>query len=225
MKEILAQVTKIDAYKAYIQNINFPCVAARAALKNEHIHCLEVGHMACPHDDSNILKFIYNFIDIYRNLTEPFHSAAVIFDAPQTMSEQLFDQLLWQRLQALSNLDAAQYKYDSRVDADPQSPNFSFSLKQEAFFIIGLHPGSSRPTRQFSYPALVLNPHDQFESLRTLERYSKMQSIIRKRDIAYSGSVNPMLEDFGTASEVYQYSGKQYDHQWQCPLKLNHEKS
>ena len=108
MKEILEQATKIDAYKSYIQNINFPCVAARAALRNEHIHCIEVGHMACPNDDINILKFIYNFVDIYRNSTEPFHSAAVIFDAPQTMSEQLFDQLLWQRLQALSNLDAAQ---------------------------------------------------------------------------------------------------------------------
>jgi FPC/CPF motif-containing protein YcgG len=34
-----------------------------------------------------------------------------------------------------------------------------------------------------------------------------------------------MLEDFGEASEVYQYSGRQYDEQWQCPLKIYHAKS
>jgi hypothetical protein len=41
---------------------------------------------------------------------------------------------------------------------------------------------------------------------------------VRKRDIAYSGSINPMLNDFGNASEVYQYSGKQYTSDWVCPF-------
>jgi FPC/CPF motif-containing protein YcgG len=49
-----------------------------------------------------------------------------------------------------------------------------------------------------------------------------MKDVVRKRDIAYSGSVNPMLTDFGNASEVYQYSGRKYEDTWQCPLKINH---
>lgn len=214
----------IADFKNFIENKSFPCVAARAALANNQINCMVAGHMACPKDDMEILNFIYSFVDKYRKSDEPFQSAAILFNAPEIFSEQEFDQLMWQRLQALSNLDAGNYGYDKRVAANPQSPDFSFSLKEEAFFIIGLHPASSRPTRQFQYPALVFNPHAQFETLRKKEQYGKMKSIIRKRDIAYSGSVNPMLEDFGTASEVYQYSGKKYDHQWICPLKLQHAK-
>ncbi len=49
-----------------------------------------------------------------------------------------------------------------------------------------------------------------------------MKNAIRKRDVAFSGSVNPMLEDFGKTSEVYQYSGRNYDSNWQCPLKITH---
>ena len=215
---------KIADYKAFIENKEFACVAARAALAHNQISCMVAGHMACPKDDVEILNFIYTFVDKYRNSTEPFQSVSIIFDAPETFSEEEFDNLMWLRLQALSNLDARNFSYDNRVDINPQSPDFSFSLKEEAFFIIGLHPASSRPTRQFKYPTLVLNPHAQFETLRKNNQYTKMKSIIRKRDIAFSGSINPMLEDFGTASEVYQYSGKKYDQQWTCPLKLQHAK-
>ena len=138
------------------------------------------------------------------------------------MFDELFDELLWQRLQALANLDSNIYPFDKRVNNSPSSPDFSFSLKEEAFYIIGLHAGSSRESRRFSYPALVFNPHAQFEELRGSGKYEMMKNVVRKRDIAYSGSVNPMLEDFGVASEVYQYSGRKYDNTWQCPLKINH---
>ena len=85
-----------------------------------------------------------------------------------------------------------------------------------------MYPSSSRPLRRFSYPVLVFNPHLQFELLRRSGKYEKMQQVVRKRDIAISGSIKPMLKDFGEASEVYQYSGRKYDETWQCPSKINH---
>jgi FPC/CPF motif-containing protein YcgG len=105
---------------------------------------------------------------------------------------------------------------------DVSSPQFSFSLCSEAFYIIGLHPASNRKARQFSHPALVFNPHAQFELLRHGMKYEPMKLAVRKRDTSYSGSVNPMLQDFGTQSEVSQYSGRIYDKGWSCPLKINH---
>jgi hypothetical protein len=45
-----------------------------------------------------------------------------------------------------------------------------------------------------------------------------MKAVVRKKDMVLAGSINPMLTNFGEASEVYQYSGKQYDKNWQCPL-------
>lgn len=179
-------------------------------------------HMICPNDDKIILQFLYSFIEEYRSSKEFYHSAAIIFKKPGIHSEEMFEEILWQRLQALADLDAKNHDYDKRVSTDPSSANFSFSLKEEAFYIIGLHPSSSRASRQFKYPTLVFNPHALFEQLSETTKYDKMKVAVRKRDMTHSGSINPMLKDFGEASEVYQYSGRHYDETWQCPLKINH---
>lgn len=215
----------INEYKTYIENKDFPCVAARASFSKNQTKVMVADHIGYAIDDNSILKFMYAFVDEYRSSNNAFDSAAIIFKCQQVLSEEMFDSMMWQRLQALSTLDAKQYNYDNRVTADPNSANFSYSLKEEAFFIIGLHKASSRPARQFTYPTLVFNPHAQFELMKETEQYSKMQKIVRKRDVSYSGSVNPMLQDFGNASEVYQYSGKKYDNQWQCPLNIHHAKN
>lgn len=210
-----------EDFKSFIEDKMFPCVAAKAALAKEQMDIFVAGHLACPKDDRDILDFIYKFVDQYRASEKDFHTACVIFPETHPLNEQAFDRLFWDRLQALSDLDGMNYPYDKRVDQNPASPNFSFSLKEEAFFIIGLFPGSSREARKFRYPAIVFNPHEQFEELRTLKRYDKMKNIVRKRDIEASGSINPMLQDFGDASEVYQYSGLRYDKNWECPFKYN----
>ena len=215
----------INEYIAFIKNKDFPCVAARASLDRNKISVMVADNIACPKDDLTALNFIYHFVDEYRNSINRYNSLAIIFKGPQICTEEIFDYFMWQRLQALSILDAERYKYDKRVDPDPSAANFSFSLKEEAFFVIGLHKLSSRAARQFSYPTLVFNPHAQFELLKETAQYVRMQKIVRKRDLSYSGSVNPMLQDFGNASEVYQYSGRKYDQQWQCPLNIHHAKN
>lgn len=206
----------------HLEDVSFPCVAAKASLVKDQQRVLVAGHMACPKDDYAILNFIYDFVDNYRKSDSPFNSAVVIFEQPSVLTEAAFDQFFWQRLQALSDIDAHKFDYDPRVSDNPESDNFSFSLKSEAFFCIGLHPASSRPARRFKYPAIVFNPHNQFEQLRQNNQYQKMKNIIRKRDTALAGGINPMLNDFGTSSEVYQYTGQRLDEQWQCPLHINH---
>ena len=209
-------------YFDFIQNKDFPCVAAKTALTWNQLQCLVVDHMACPKDDQVILDFLYRFVSDYRASDKLYHSAAIIFKGPENPNEAQFEEFFWQRLQAVSNLDARRYGYDARVVADPTSPDFSFSLKEEAFFVIGLHPGSSRRARQFKYPTLVFNAHAQFEQIREANRFDSLRQTIRTRDIAYSGSVNPMLQDFGQASEVYQYTGRAYDEAWKCPFLSQH---
>ncbi|AYA35694.1 YqcI/YcgG family protein [Hymenobacter oligotrophus] len=209
-------------YLAFINNKEFPCVAAKTALTWNQLHCLVVDHLACPKDDADILQFIYDFVDDYRQSEKLYHSAAVVFKGPEETTEAMFEQLFWQRLQSLSNLDARRYGYDPRVVADPTSPDFSFSLKEEAFFVIGLHPGSSRAARRFKYPTMVFNAHQQFEQLRENGRYEYLQQTIRKRDEAFSGSINPMLANFGEASEAHQYTGSLHDDSWKCPFLSQH---
>lgn len=212
----------IKEYLDFLSNKDFPCVAAREAVARQQVSSFVAGHMACPKDDAAILNFLYTFIDEFRQTTDVFHSAAIIFRLPVIENEQVFDNFMWQRLQSLANIDATRYGYDSRVSADPASENFSFSIKEEAFFVVGLHPQSSRPTRQFTYPVLTFNPHVFFVKLRETGQYAKLKNIVRKRDLSYSGSINPMLDEHGKSSEVFQYSGRQYSNDWECPLKINH---
>ena len=211
----------IEEYKSFLFRKEYPCIAARAAIQKQQVGVFVADHMACPKDDKAILNFLYNFVDGYRNSDNLFNSAAILFKGPETVSEEEFERLLWERLQAIENMDAQQYPYDKRVSSDTKSRDFSFSIKEEAFYIIGLHPQSSRNARRFKYPGLVFNPHQQFEILRKSSRYDKMKKIVRQLDTVFSGSVNPMLQDFGNAPEVLQYSGRKVDGSWECPLKIN----
>jgi uncharacterized protein len=215
----------IADYLAFISRPDFPCVAARAAFANDQIRCFVAGNMLCPADDKNILDFIYQFVDDYRNAKSIYHSATVIFTGPEIPGEEYFDELLWRKLQSFSNLDAVNYNYDKRVSDDPSSPHFSYSLKEEAFFVIALHPASSRLSRRFKYPTLVFNPHEQFEILREQRHYEHMKQTVRNRDIKLSGTINPMLDDYGSSSEALQYSGRKYEGDWKCPLQIAHGKS
>ena len=210
-----------NEYYNFLSNKAFPCVAAKDAMAKGNIKLFVADNIGCPKDDKAILDFMYSFTAFYRKSIKGFYSAAIIFKQPEILNEEMFDALLWQRLAALRSLDALQYQHDSRVAANPTDSNFSFSMMEEAYFIVGLNPMSSRPARRFKYATLVFNPHAQFEAMKKDARYEKMKTIVRKRDVSFSGSVNPMLTDFGEASEVYQYSGKNYDSQWKCPLPFN----
>jgi FPC/CPF motif-containing protein YcgG len=211
-----------EKYINFILNKNFPCIGAKAALGKKQLHCIVAGNMACPADDKAILDFLYDFTDKYRLSPGHFHSAAILFDGPEILSEEIFETLLWQRLQALADLDAARFGYDKRVSPDTASPDFSFSLKEEAFFILGMHPFSSRAARRFDHPALIFNPHAQFEEMKKTNKYYMIQQAVRKRDLVFSGSINPMLNDHGKSPETLQYSGKNYKEPLQCPLKIRH---
>ena len=66
---------------------------------------------------------------------------------------------------------------------------------------------------------MVFNSHAQFEILRKNGKYTKLQKIIRKKDLEINGSINPMVKNFGEGSEAKQYSGRYVNDNWKCPLK------
>lgn len=166
-------------------------MAAKTTLTWQQINCL-VDHLACPKDDTAILDFICEFVDTYRQSEKLYHSAVVIFRGPTAPTEALFEELFWQRLQLRANLGAQRYGNDPRVVADPASPELSFSLKGEAFFVMSLHPGSRRSVRQFQHPTLVFNAHAHFEQIRANGRYNGLRDTIRTRTAHSSGARCPL---------------------------------
>lgn len=214
-----------ESYHDFINQKDFPCIAAKAAISKNQVRIFVCDHIACPKDDYAITKFIHDFVEEYQKDRKLYSSAVVIFKEPHSCSEEEFDALMWQRLQSISDIDAMQYPWNQKISRDPESPQFSFCIKEEPLYIVGLHPGSHRESRHFQYPAIVFNPHDQFQKLRDANKYAAMKNAVRKRDEKFSGNVNPMLADFGEESEVYQYSGRVYDKDWECPFKSNHAKN
>jgi FPC/CPF motif-containing protein YcgG len=212
----------VDELTRMVDAAGYPCVGAKAVVARHQLSSYAATDIRQPQDDRAIAEFLNDFIDRYRRLPSVLCSAAVIFDEPQDLSEPDFEKYLWQRLQALADIDAETCAYDIRVSNDPTAKNFGFSIHAEALYVIGLHPGSSRRARRFPRPAIIFNPHAQFELLRERGKYDVMKRAVRQRDQEYSGSVNPMLADFGMSSEAVQYSGMQHGNNWKCPFASGH---
>ncbi|MBC7529949.1 MAG: YqcI/YcgG family protein [Oligoflexus sp.] len=200
----------------YVANIGFPCVGAKTALAKDQIEICVADSIFSSHNDDDILKGLYRFIAEYQKDKAIFRSFIVVFCDELDINDEDFESALWTRLQSLNDKDI--FPWDASVSQNPEDKTFSFSAGNKAFYIVGMHPGSSRKARRFPLPALVFNMHEQFEQLRASGQYQKMRSLIRRRDEAFSGSSNPMLEDFGDNSEAVQYSGRQISGEWKCPF-------
>ncbi len=213
-----AAIEAEELFCSYIDQERFPCLAAKTAVARGHVEFFHGSAIDCPADDKSLLQALTLFGQAEEGAS-PFRSFAALFPHSPLQSPQAFECSLWRRLQHLHDLDARQSPWDDEVESDPHSPDFSMSLGGNAFYIVGLHPGSPRRARRFPVTALVFNLHRQFQQLRTEDRYARFSEAIIERDIAFHGSANPMLDEHGVSSEARQYSGRAVDDDWVCPFK------
>lgn len=207
----------IQNFERFVAADAFPCVGAKAALNRDQMTFLVQDDLRCrPHDST--VRSIQEFSQRYHADSPLFLSLVVLFRQPEGLTEESFEKYLWRYLQRMHELDARKYSWDATVSQDSNSDDFSFSIGERAYYVVGLHPGASRAARRFAYPALVFNLHDQFERLRADGRYDGIRDTIVTRDTEVEGTQNPMLEKFGTSSEARQYSGRAVDDQWKCPF-------
>jgi FPC/CPF motif-containing protein YcgG len=208
-----------DEFRDFIRATEFPCVGAKSALSRGTMNVLVGRDITSAWDDLRVYSALHGFAGRYRADPGLFRSVALIFPDSPPLDEETFERNLWKRLQSLTDKDEwLGQEVDPRVSDDPEDPHFSLSFGGEAFFVVGLHPGASRPARRFRVPVLVFNLHDQFEQLRADGRYEKLRSAIIARDVALAGSPNPMLARHGTLSEARQYSGRAVGPEWKCPF-------
>jgi uncharacterized protein len=205
------------AFREFISEPVFPCVGAKAALGQGHLEILVAGDMRDSDFDVAIVQAVQTFANRAHDETA-FASFCVVFPDTPPLTEALFEHALWQRLQALHDLDTQRYAWDPAVSSDPRRPDFGLSLGGRGFYVIGLHPDASRPARRFDRAAMVFNLHSQFDRLRAEGLYDKLKEAISERDVALAGSVNPMLAAHGVKSEAPQYSGRIVGAEWSCPF-------
>lgn len=205
-----------EQYKDFILKYKHPCIMAKTVFSMENYVINTYDSFYKTDVILQLLNDLESYIENYDFESNEFQSFLAVFPNSEFDSEIEFETHLWEFLQKLHEYDDCEW--DSNVSNNPESPNFSFSIKGKAFYVVGLHPKSSRMARQSPYPTLVFNLHWQFEKLREMGTYKKVKKRIRKRDKKLQGNINPVLKDFGKATETRQYSGRHVEENWKCPF-------
>ncbi|ALJ04144.1 hypothetical protein APS56_02805 [Pseudalgibacter alginicilyticus] len=203
-------------YKHFIINKNHPCVMANSVFTMDNYKLNIYDDINSEEIISAVLLNIENYLNNYDYESKEFQSLIICFKNNKFKTELEFENALWNFLQRLHNYDDA--PWDESVSSDPNDPNFSFSIKNKAFYIIGMHPESSRLARKAPYCTIVFNLHYQFEKLREMGAYERVKKRIRSRDKELQGFINPVLADFGLDAETKQYSGRNVEKDWKCPF-------
>ena len=201
----------------------YPCTGAISAFSQ---HCYRFGlypELACDSAVRAVCHDLYCFCHEFTSIDDNFITFVAMFRGPAIQSERHFEDLLWNQLQGMHALDSGFFIWDKSVESDPTSHHFSYSIGGRAMFVIGMHPEASRLARTLPYPTLVFNLHEQFERLRARGKLEAMKQTIQAREIAFQGSINPMLADFGENSEARQYSGRAVSDNWGMSLSLTQE--
>jgi uncharacterized protein len=207
-----------QALEEFLLGSRFTCVGGKAAWKRGAVVHRHYGQLADPGECRQVYGDLLEFAKSGDDIDKYYATFLASFDGPKEISERKFEELLWQELQLLHELDLAHYSWAPGADSDPVSKLFAYSLGGKAFFIVGLHPNSSRYTRQLNFPALVFNSHNLIERIRENGMFERMRRVIEKKELALQGSVNPMLADFGEVPESRQYSGRAVERDWRCPF-------
>ena len=207
-----------DSFRALVANSRFSCVGAKAAVGSGSYRVGHYGALGSRAAAAGLARDLYSFVGELAEMEGEFSTFVASFEDPTAIDEEAFERLLWKQLQRLHEEDRRYHRWDPSVSEDPEDPKFAFSFAERAFFVVGLHPASSRFARRFAWPTLVFNAHEQFHRLREEDRYGRMQEVIRSRERNLQGTLNPNLGEFGVRSEARQYSGRPAEADWRCPF-------
>jgi FPC/CPF motif-containing protein YcgG len=205
-------------FSAFVGDERFPCLAGKGAVHRGD-HTLRVyGALGSREAAVALGRDLAEFVRRGAADGQRLRAFVAVFGGRVPADEIAFERQLWRQLQRLQEQDDPGADWDPGVSDDPESAQFSFSFGGRALFVVGLHPASSRLSRRFRWPTLVFNPRAQFERLRADGRFERLRALVRERDIALQGDLNPNLADFGEQSEARQYSGRATEPDWHCPF-------
>lgn len=207
-----------DSFRALVLNPKFSCVGAKSAFRTDSYRFGVYPTMTGPDATTALAHDLWSFVEEQEQFGDNFYTFVASFAHPVVSSELEWERLVWTQLQRLHDVDRQHHAWDSSVSSDPDSKDFSFSMGGQAFFVVGLHPASTRWARRFAWPTLVFNAHHQFTRLRGQGKFEHMRDVIRTRDQGLQGSLNPNLDNWGERSEARQYSGRPVESAWRCPF-------
>ncbi|MFN2450193.1 MAG: guanitoxin biosynthesis heme-dependent pre-guanitoxin N-hydroxylase GntA [Candidatus Baltobacteraceae bacterium] len=218
-KEPSANAKMTDkSIRAFLSSARFSCVAAKASVRSGGYRFGWYEGFPARRSAAGLARDLAAFVAEQRYMRSRYTTFVAAFAEQPIEDELSFERALWKQLQYLHEEDAKHFPWAPGVSADPQSVHFAFSFAQSPFFVVGMHPRSSRDSRRLFVPALAFNAHAQFAAAKRDGNFERIQRIVREREIALQGSVNPELRAYGESSEARQYAGRQTEQKWRCPF-------
>lgn len=213
-----------DMLRSHILGEHYPCIGARAAFMKGGYRFGFYKEMGNIKSVAAMGRDLRRFVGEYERIGD-FTTFVAVFQTPQLTTEDQFEKLLWRHLQLLHNHDIDDW--DPNYSPDPRDPHFAFSFQGQAFFVVGMHAGSSRYTRRLAFPALIFNPESQILRLKEAGMIERFAGTVRERDTLYQGGINPSLpqDSSTTGGESRVYSGKANPEGsgWKCPFHTRPE--
>jgi FPC/CPF motif-containing protein YcgG len=203
--------------RSFLTNDSFSCVAGRAAALSGGDRFGFYETMEPGRTTHGLARDLAAFVAEMPFIRARYRTFVAVFNEP-CFSEAAFERGLWRILQALHELDVQYFPWASNASKDPRDPRFAFSVAEHPFFLVGMHPAASRISRRFALPAIAFNSHDQFDALRASGHFTRIQRLVRDRELELQGTLNPNLADYGTVSEARQYAGQPRAKEWKCPF-------
>lgn len=197
---------------------NYPCVAAIQALHRKELLFDTYENFGTGQSAMKLAERLIAFKKEQLTKDIPYLTYMAIFPQDSSLDEAEFEKNLWNELSAMWEFPDLVGGWDPKFSDNPEDKNFCFSLDGSAFFVVGLHPNSSRLSRRLPYNALVFNLYSQFSALMEKGTYEPMVQMNRQRDLKFQGSVNPMAEMYNEDWEAIQYSGRENSAEWRCPF-------
>jgi FPC/CPF motif-containing protein YcgG len=220
-----ATETLFQNIKKLVMQPNYPCVSAVSSFLKQDYMSANYPDFGSGAAGARLYTDLLRFKNEQRRLKAPFYSFWAVYEDSHVTSEEDFEKKLWQELSAvhahefkLCEQEGREMKWDPHFSRDPADKKFCFCVEGDAYFVVGMHPLSSRKARRFPYPALIFNLYAQFDELFQKGTFEPMAKINRQREIKFDGGVNPMVEKHGQNWESIQFSGKNNDDQWGCPF-------
>ncbi|MEO5815671.1 MAG: guanitoxin biosynthesis heme-dependent pre-guanitoxin N-hydroxylase GntA [Gemmatimonadaceae bacterium] len=206
------------AFCEFVRDPLFPCLAGKGVVNSNGNEMGVYDALGSSRSTRELSRDLGAFVRTIAAEDAALRTFVAVFPGAIAIEESAFEHQLWTQLQRLHDTEGADAPWDAAVSDDPDDPDFSFSHAGCALFVVGLHPRSSRMARRFRWPTLVFNPRAQFERLRADGKFERLRGLVREREIALQGTLNPNLADFGERSEARQYSGRATEQDWQCPF-------
>ncbi len=203
--------------RSFVLDDRFSCVGGKGAISSGGYRFGFYQGFPSATGTEGLARDLAAFVAELPHMTARYKTFVAVFN-DATFDEGDFEGRLWEQLNALHEVDRRYFEWDARVSSDPSDPAFAFSVAEHGFFIVGMHPAASRLSRRLPFPALVFNSRAQFDALKASGHFTRIQTIVRERELELQGSLNPNLADYGTVSEARQYSGRAVEEAWKCPF-------